>query len=66
MSSPNYKEVKIVLNVKLKDKNNSNITEKAQISDDSDEDGNSVTDIDSAPNEENNNEDDQDQEAYIF
>ena len=63
MSSPNYKEVKIVLNVKLKDKNNSNITEKAQISDDSDEDGNSVTDIDSAPNEENNNEDDQDQES---
>ena len=63
MSSPNYKEVKIVLNVKLKDKNNSNITEKAEISDDSDEDGNSVTDIDSAPNEENNNEDDQDQES---
>ena len=63
MSSPDYKEVKIVLNVELKDKNNSNIIEKAEISDDSDEQGKNVTDIDSAPNEGNNDEDDQDQES---
>ena len=62
MSSPAYKEIKIVLNIKLNDKNNREIVEKAQISDDSDADGNAILDIDSAPNEENEGEDDEDTE----
>lgn len=62
MSSPNYKDVKIVLNIKLNDKNSRDVVEKAQISDDSDEEGKAIIDIDSAPNEENDGEDDEDTE----
>ena len=57
-----YKDVKIVLKVKDPNSNTHIIANSAQISDDSDENGNEVDDNDSVPNEWNEGEDDQDTE----
>ena len=58
----NYQDVKIAFKVKDPGSNTTIITNHAQISDDSDKDGNPVEDIDSKPGEWNDGEDDQDEE----
>ena len=60
IKEPDYKEVKVSFKVNMPDKSEEIIINKAQISDDSDEDGNEVTDKDSTPNEWIDGEDDQD------
>ena len=60
INQPDYKEVKVAFKVNMPDKSEEIIINQAQISDDSDEDGNEVTDIDSTPNEWIDGEDDQD------
>ena len=57
-----YQDVKIAFKVKDPNSNTTIITNHAQISDDSDKDGNPVDDIDSKPGEWNDGEDDQDEE----
>lgn len=57
-----YQDVKIAFKVKDPKSNTTIITNHAQISDDSDKDGNPVDDIDSKPGEWNDGEDDQDEE----
>ena len=61
-ANPDYTEVKVAF--KVKDPNSSKIVivNKAQISEDSDENGNPIEDIDSIPNKWNEGEDDQDYE----
>ena len=58
----NYKDVKIAFKVKDPNSNTTIITNHAQISDDSDENGDPIKDIDSVPGEWNEGEDDQDVE----
>ena len=58
----NYQDVKIAFKVKDPNSNTTIITNHAQISDDSDKDGNPIEDIDSKPGEWNDGEDDQDEE----
>ena len=60
IKEPDYKEVKVAFKVNVPDKSEEIIINQAQISDDSDEDGNEVTDKDSTPNEWIDGEDDQD------
>ena len=60
IKEPDYKEVEVAFKVNVPDKSEEIIINKAQISDDSDEDGNDVTDKDSTPNEWIDGEDDQD------
>ena len=60
ITEPDYREVKISFKVNMPDKSEEIIINQAQISDDSDEDGNEVTDKDSTPNEWIEGEDDQD------
>ncbi len=55
-----YKDIKIAFKVKDPNSNEYIITNHAQISDDTDENGNPVTDKDSEPDEWNEGEDDQD------
>ena len=55
-----YKDIKIAFKVKDPNSNEYIITNHAQISDDTDEEGNPVTDKDSTPDEWNEGEDDQD------
>ena len=62
MTMPDYKDIKIAFKVKDPNSNTTIITNHAQISDDSDKDGNPVDDIDSKPGEWNDGEDDQDEE----
>ena len=57
-----YKDIKIAFKVKNPNSNTYIITNHAQISDDTDENGNDVKDIDSVPGEWNEGEDDQDVE----
>ena len=57
-----YKDIKIAFKVKDPNSNTYIITNHAQISDDSDKDGNPIEDIDSKPGEWNEGEDDQDVE----
>ena len=60
IKEPDYREVKISFKVNMPDKSEEIIINQAQISDDSDEDGNEVTDKDSTPSEWIEGEDDQD------
>ena len=60
--NPNYLDVKVAFKVKDPNSNKYIIENKAQISDDADEDGNPIDDIDSIPDEWNDGEDDQDYE----
>ena len=60
IKEPDYKEVKVAFKVIMPNTSDEIIINKAQISDDSDENGNEVTDKDSIPNEWNEGEDDQD------
>lgn len=59
-SNPNYKDVQVLFKVTEPGTSNRILTNYAQISDDSDADGNPVTDIDSTPNQWIDGEDDQD------
>ena len=60
IKEPDYKEVKVAFKVNMPDKSEEIIINKAEISDDSDENGNEVTDKDSTPDEWIDGEDDQD------
>lgn len=60
MDMPAYKDVKIAFKVTEPNTSDRIIINQAQISDDSDEDGNPVDDVDSTPDEWNEGEDDQD------
>ncbi len=60
IKEPDYKEVKVSFKAVLPEKLDEIVINQAQISDDSDEDGNEVTDKDSIPNEWIDGEDDQD------
>ena len=60
IKEPDYKEVKVAFKVTMPNTSDEIIINQAQISDDSDEDGNDVTDKDSTPNEWIDGEDDQD------
>ncbi|MCI8486647.1 MAG: SpaH/EbpB family LPXTG-anchored major pilin [Clostridia bacterium] len=60
IKEPEYKEVKVSFKVNVPDKSEEIIINKAQISDDSDKDGNEIKDKDSTPNEWIDGEDDQD------
>ena len=60
IKEPDYKEVKVSFKVNVPDKSEEIIINKAQISDDSDKDGNEIKDKDSIPNEWIDGEDDQD------
>ena len=60
IKEPDYKEVKVAFKVTMPNTSDEIIINQAQISDDSDEDGNEVTDKDSTPNEWIDGEDDQD------
>ena len=60
MDMPDYKEVKIAFKVIEPNTSDRIIINQAQISDDSDEEGNPVDDVDSTPDEWNEGEDDQD------
>ncbi len=62
--NPDYRDVKIAFEVVEPNGSDRIIVNSAQISEDSDENGNPVEDIDSTPNEWNEGEDDQDRE-YI-
>lgn len=55
-----YKDIKIAFKVKDPNSNQYIITNHAQITDDTDEDGNPIDDVDSIPDEWNDGEDDQD------
>ena len=57
-----YRDIKIAFKVKDTNSNSIIITNKAQISDDTDKDGKDITDKDSTPDEWNEGEDDQDVE----
>ena len=61
-TNPDYRSLKIAFKVKDPKSSDYIITNHAQISEDSDENGNPVDDIDSVPNEWNEGEDDQDVE----
>ena len=61
-TNPDYVDVKVAFKVKDPNSNKTVITNKAQISEDADEDGNPIDDIDSIPDEWNDGEDDQDYE----
>ena len=61
-NNPDYVDVKVAFKVKDPNSNTTVITNKAQISEDADEDGNPVDDIDSVPDKWNDGEDDQDYE----
>ena len=63
-TNPSYKDVQIAFRVVEPNDSDRILVNSAQISDDSDEDGNEVEDIDSTPDEWNDGEDDQDKE-YI-
>ena len=60
MKEPEYKEVKVAFKVTIPDGDDRIIINQAQISDDSDEDGDEVEDKDSTPDEWKDGEDDQD------
>lgn len=60
MEMPNYKDLKIAFKVTEPDTSDRIIINKAQISEDSDENGKPIDDVDSIPNEWNEGEDDQD------
>ena len=60
IKEPDYKEVKVSFKVNSSEKSEKIIINKAQISDDSDKDGNKVDDRDSIPDVWNEGEDDQD------
>ena len=60
--NPDYVDVKVAFKVKDPNSNKTVIVNKAQISEDADEDGNPVEDIDSIPDKWNDGEDDQDYE----
>ena len=62
MSSPNYKDVKVVFKVIAPSTHEGIITNIAEISDDSDQNGHEVIDKDSEPNNDNEKEDDIDVE----
>ena len=62
MTMPDYKDVKIAFQVVEPNTSDRIITNIAEITDDSDEDGNEVEDIDSEPNNDKENEDDIDEE----
>ena len=62
MSTPDYKDVKAVFKVIAPNSHEGIITNTAEISDDSDENGNPVIDRDSTPNNNNEKEDDIDVE----
>ncbi len=62
MDTPDYKDVKIAFRVTEPNTSDRTITNKAQISKDTDEEGEEVDDTDSTPNEWNEGEDDQDVE----
>ena len=61
-TNPDYRNLKIAFKVKDPKSSDYIITNHAQISDDADEDGNPIDDIDSIPDEWNDGEDDQDVE----
>ena len=61
-TNPDYLDVKVAFKVLDPNSNTYVITNKAQISEDADEDGEPVDDIDSVPDEWNEGEDDQDYE----
>ena len=60
MSMPDYRDVKIAFKVTEPNTSDRIIINQAQISDDTDEEGNPVDDVDSTPDEWNEGEDDQD------
>ena len=60
MTEPDHKDVKVAFKVVESNTSDRIIINKAQISDDSDEDGNEIKDKDSIPDEWNEGEDDQD------
>ena len=60
VTEENYRDIKVEFKVKPSNKEGKIITNYAQITDDSDRNGNSVIDRDSTPNEWNEGEDDQD------
>ena len=60
VKEPDYKEVKVAFKVTMTSTEDKIITNKAEISDDSDKDGNDITDKDSTPDEWIDGEDDQD------
>ena len=62
--NPDYRDIKVAFEVVEPNESDRIIVNSAQITDDSDEDGNPVEDIDSIPDEWNEGEDDQDKE-YI-
>ena len=62
MAIPDYKDVKVVFKVVAPNSYEGIITNTAEISDDSDENGNSIIDRDSTPNNNNKKEDDIDVE----
>ena len=62
MSEPNHKDVKAIFKVIAPNSHEGIITNTAEISDDSDENGNPITDRDSTPNNDNPKEDDIDVE----
>ena len=61
-TNPDYVDVKVAFKVKDPKSNKTVIVNKAQISDDADENGNPVEDVDSIPDKWNEGEDDQDYE----
>ncbi len=61
-TNPDYVDVKVAFKVKDPNSNKTVITNKAQISEDADKNGNPIDDKDSKPNEWNDGEDDQDYE----
>jgi len=60
--NPDYKDLKIIFKIVEPNTSDKILVNSAQITDDSDEDGNEVEDEDSIPNEWNEGEDDQDKE----
>ena len=60
VKEPDYKEVKVAFKVTIPNTDDRIIINKAQISDDSDKDGNDITDKDTTPDEWIDGEDDQD------
>ena len=66
METPNYKDVQVAFKVTEPNTSDRIIINQAQISDDSDEDGDEVEDIDSTPDEWIDGEDDQDiEKIYV-
>ena len=61
-TNPDFVDVKVAFKVKDPKSNKAVIVNKAQISDDADEEGNPVEDVDSTPDKWNDGEDDQDYE----